>query len=67
MEYRLNYGNGQVSETMEPYSAAVDAYRAQVRFDRDLHQSSGDLQIEVYDGGGVWFALGGTAGKPNVP
>lgn len=56
MEYRLNYGNGQVSETMEPYSAAVDAYRAQVRFDRDLHQSSGDLQIEVYDGGGVWFA-----------
>ena len=42
-EYRLNYGNGQVS--------------ARVRFDRDCRASSGSLRIERYEGDGEWVTV----------
>ena len=35
-EYRLNYGNGQVSETLSTLKAARGAFAAQVRFDRTI-------------------------------
>ena len=56
-EYRLNYGNGQVSETFSTLKAARGAFAAQVRFDRDCRASSGSLRIERYEGDGEWVTV----------
>ena len=56
-EYRLNYGNGQVSGTMTTKAEAVRAYHAQRDFDKRNHQTSGDLRVESYDGDGFWMKV----------
>jgi hypothetical protein len=65
MEYRISYGNGQVSETFGSYAAARTALMHQVEFDRKCGSSSASLRIQLYDGDGEWVGLG-KAGRPHL-
>jgi hypothetical protein len=54
VEYRLNYGNGQVLDTGPSLKVARQAFTAQVEADRRSNQSSYALRIERYAGDGEW-------------
>ena len=51
--FRLDYGNGQVSERMTRREA-VDAYRRQRQYDTRHGFSSGSLCVARYLGEGEW-------------
>ena len=55
--YRLNYDNGQVSDTMRSKKEAVSAYRAQREYDARIGQSSFGLRVERYVGDGEWTRI----------
>lgn len=53
MQYRINFGNGQVSNTYECYKAVRAELRAQAG---DPHAAS--FRIQQYAGAGEWCGLG---------
>lgn len=65
--FRINYGNGQVDGVYSTYAKAKEAYTCQVRFDRDIGQSSSSMFIERYEGDGEWFPLSREKRRPEVP
>ena len=55
--YRLNYGNGTVSEMFERESGARAAYKRQRQYDKDNRQLYCSLYIERYVGDGEWIRV----------
>lgn len=47
--YRVNYGQGQVSNSIRGRRAAISAFRQQQDYDRRGGQSSGGMFLQRYD------------------
>lgn len=47
-QYRINYGQGQVSETYTSYKQVFEALRRQIDYSRRIGQSAGGMFIQVY-------------------
>jgi hypothetical protein len=59
MKYRLNFGNGQVSNTFDSKRAAMAERAMLAEYSRRINQAPGPLTLQFRDPDtGEWFACG---------
>lgn len=57
--YRVNFGNGQVTNSFNSRQSAINYMKAQREYDRDRSygQSSNGMFLQKYEGDGEWSTV----------